>query len=97
MGSLAYSFSQDDLSVFEEHDSPRPIRRFAGRNADSSVYLRWLKSRSVGPEALRLIELANAALRKASWPWAKAFVLAAAYPSSVDEFVRPESVGVQGQ
>ena len=79
LGSLAYALTQDDRSVLDGHKLGDDILKVARGLDDPKKFISRLKDQSLDESSRILLESAQKGIKKASWPWDKAFVVAAAY------------------
>ena len=86
LGTLAFALSQGDMSVLNGHPEDIHIQRLCTAILHRQRYWEEIASSATG-NVLRLVENAQAAYRKAGWPWDRAFIQAAAYLAVLNDEV----------
>jgi hypothetical protein len=79
LGSLGYSLSQGDKSVFFGDKDDKAIKIIAEAIRRPNDFWEWVRKHSLSEAQKELVQKADKGFRKAGWPWDRAFAQAAAY------------------
>lgn len=79
LGSLAYAFSEGDLSVLTGGADDIHIKVVAAGLERPEDFWTWVKAQASGDRSAKLITQAHKYYKSVGWPWDKAFLHAAAY------------------
>lgn len=79
LGTLGYSASEGDFSVFDGADSDRTIKIIAEGIKRPADYWNWLIENSRARNLSWKIQKMRSFVPWATWPWDKAFIIASAY------------------
>ncbi len=93
LGTLAFALSTGDKSVLTGRSEDVHIQGLCEAILQPQAYWMGVARRS-GGSMLRFVENANAAYRKAGWPWDRAFIQASVYLAVLKDGIPPTSDAV---
>ncbi|MDZ7796978.1 MAG: hypothetical protein U5N56_08005 [Candidatus Marinimicrobia bacterium] len=79
LGSLAFEYSEGKMGVLKNNKNDNHIIKIADAIKDPKTFWVWANTNAKTKDQKTMIKNASLAIKKASWPWDKAFVLAGAY------------------
>lgn len=93
LGSLAYALSQGDRSALTQSPDPVAVKITAAGLERPSDFFNWALRRCDTATQTAIVQAAAAYMPRASWPWDKAFMAAAAYLAGAHPVAAPQEAG----
>ncbi|CAI9002925.1 HEAT repeat domain-containing protein [Pseudomonas chlororaphis] len=79
LGSLAYAYSTGDRSAASYSQDDLAVRIVAAGLRRPDAFFNWVESKNLSMEQTEVINSARSTFKRATWPWDKAFTIAASY------------------